>query len=1042
MNRTLNKILLAVLSACFAVSLSLAATACSHEHDFSGKYGKDENGHWQYCSEDGCDEHGETKPHNFDEGTKNNDTGKTVYVCETCGYSYETANTTYSIGLYSQGGGGVYGVKYTLYDDEDNEIAVELSNSDGTIRFRNIEPGDYIAEIDVSTIPAGYNLAVGETGLVTFSRQVGTAVVKFETQLIDSETIPNKVFKVGDPMYDITITATDTTTREHYSIKLSDVLDGYKAIVLNFFYQNCSPCATEFPYIQEVYVTDKYNEHLKLIALNYTGNGETENGMISYATSKGLDFDFAMDTDSIVSHFPDGENLAFPTTVIIDRYGAIAMIDHGGIPDATIWRSTFAYYVSDDYVPEYGNGGNIGDGGSDNPTSPVVRPDMPESEDIANAITTANDLTTKQSITYTSVSDTTSNDYIYNFPWQIGNEPIVIGGTEIPTDGSYIMTSNTGRPGAFSIILMHVQLNKGEALKFEHLTSTEYNVPNDNGDYLYVLVDGVIQRTFVGEHTAWEDATAFVAQYSGNYEITFIYQKDIAVDAGNDTVYIKNVRKELAVVDGAANTEMYDGLYNAANNYTLDSGVNINDYGMFKGYYNYVATYYDETNEVYRVALSGNENQKSDNDPILLADLYYLTPWSDTFSIWNLAFAHTTNSVFDTKYEGFNPNFAIALEEYSWIQMNNPSGYVPVTKELQGILEYILDQIGRENDARQWLEVCRYYVHIGADHASNENCLAHDNLATCVGPRMAKEVGSVNNETPLEFTASVPYSLMPRGFYYKFKVETEGVYRFTANGGSFYLADSCGIAIEQGDSTVYGGSGGIVAYLKAGAWYCLGCTFGSNAETGDAILGSFKVNIAYVDATYTYLTTLATDYTYTYDEETGSVYVPTAIGLYGYVLHTDGFYYVADKNGNADIRQPIYIDLVGNTFASSYNSMTIEEMNNQGGLTSDLVVQLKIEDLIAASKEVGMENELYGFTQASDWLCELINVAINAGDTDTYAANAWMLTAYYRRVVDEFKTTGELVYGNYHMTGNYNENDLANPEFGYIPGWRYEPEEE
>ena len=56
-----------------------------------------------------------------------------------------------------------------------------------------------------------------------------------------------------------------------------------------------------------------------------------------------------MDRDKIVSMKKFGTNY-YPTTVIIDRYGTICLIEISAILDQGLWNNLFAYFTAEDYT--------------------------------------------------------------------------------------------------------------------------------------------------------------------------------------------------------------------------------------------------------------------------------------------------------------------------------------------------------------------------------------------------------------------------------------------------------------------------------------------------------------------------------------------------------------------------------------------------------------------------------------------------------------------------------------------------------------------
>ena len=156
-------------------------------------------------------------------------------------------------------------------------------------------------------------------------------------QLLPEEEIEGKTFKLGDVFADMTVTAVDGTT-----YKLSEILKEKKAVVLNFWYTNCGPCQMEFPYMQEAYET--YQDKLEILAVDTYGDRESE--IADFQKRFELTFPMAALDSKWERCLRVG---AYPTTVVIDRYGIVSFSHTGMITEVEEFNKLFEFFTSETY---------------------------------------------------------------------------------------------------------------------------------------------------------------------------------------------------------------------------------------------------------------------------------------------------------------------------------------------------------------------------------------------------------------------------------------------------------------------------------------------------------------------------------------------------------------------------------------------------------------------------------------------------------------------------------------------------------------------
>ena len=181
-------------------------------------------------------------------------------------------------------------------------------------------------------------------GLVAMVLVLGTFVAcgnnegkEQQVQLLSENELEGVTFKRGDIFTDMSVTTPDGTTYQ-----ISDLLKEKKAVVLNFWYINCGPCQMEFPYMQEAY--EKYQEDIEILALNpYDGTDET---VAEFQKKYELTFPMAVCDEVWQERMGI---VAYPTTVVIDRYGVVSFVHTGMITETAEFEKLFGFFTAEDY---------------------------------------------------------------------------------------------------------------------------------------------------------------------------------------------------------------------------------------------------------------------------------------------------------------------------------------------------------------------------------------------------------------------------------------------------------------------------------------------------------------------------------------------------------------------------------------------------------------------------------------------------------------------------------------------------------------------
>lgn len=244
-----------------------------------------------------------------------------------------SGDVSYTVEVANEAGTPLAGVEVYLYKDRSLSDLINFAKTDeaGRVTFTTDASGCVVALKDV---PAGYETEEYYVLSGEVTRIVLKAVLQTDVDL-------SKVtYRLGDMIHDFKFT--DGAGNEYV---LSQLLQEKKAVVLNFWYTNCGPCATEFPYLQTAY--DKYKDSIALLAVDPCVGGDDNAAVAQFATTHNLTFPM-MVCD------PDWANamqlIGYPTTVVIDRYGMITFMHAGMITEAATFETIFAFYGAEEYT--------------------------------------------------------------------------------------------------------------------------------------------------------------------------------------------------------------------------------------------------------------------------------------------------------------------------------------------------------------------------------------------------------------------------------------------------------------------------------------------------------------------------------------------------------------------------------------------------------------------------------------------------------------------------------------------------------------------
>ena len=763
----------------------------------------------------------------------------------------QSGETEYTVKVVTVGGMPLEGIMVYIHNGEGYSVCTVPQETDknGIAKFTLKTSNDYTVQVDGA--PKGYNVREGLTKDDRYALTAPDTVITLSSAPIKTGGFESS-YELGDVMYDFTLT--DINGK---SYKLSDMLKTKDMVMLNFWYIDCSNCAAEFPYINRVY--ENYKDDIEILAINdYPTDSieEIENYneyLREVYKTLGEDETLNMpiikvgntENDLTLSKFPSE---GYPTTVIIDRYGVICMIEVGAVLGESKWKNVFDYFVGDDYKQTL-----ITDNSILNPKiEPTVKWDEDSEQEIKDAFNSGD-------ITVSYHPETNEKDAKYAWPFI----------KDTFNGETVIRPSNTGIDNSFAILYAEVSLKPGQAIMFDYFASTQNTI---NGtDVLYILVDGKDIYSISGISDEYETCCTYVDPRPvtetnkddvATYEVAFAFYKDDVEAEGDDTVYLKNLRV-VSVEDIPVETYIFR--YAATDPTETGDGFNtyVNVYLAPDGY--------------YRVG----DPSLGNNAPLLLANHLSYTQFDPEKTVSERVYAN-----YELMVDGVNKfnNWVIYGNAASNSQMYY---YTPVTEELREMLmaycEEYRSKVGKAASENLWLQLCVYYDAYGKDEEGNPaEHLPNPIQGLTAFSAFEVEISNPNPEAQGDIVASaeVTYNrvIMPRGYLYKFVPTKDGVYRITSDSdkevnGWIFIGTNEEWAENEGDRTILStyeagerytpellidpdGDGiyehdnknvSLVAYMKAGEAYYIDIAYYDVYE-----VGTFTFDVAWVGDSFKY----------------------------------------------------------------------------------------------------------------------------------------------------------------------------------------------
>lgn len=751
---------------------------------------------------------------------------------------------SYTVSVKTAGGMPMSGVAAYIYADATLSDLKDYGETDenGTVSFNLPVGTDYA--IDLESVPDGYQVAES----YAFS---GTkAEITLTSALIEGENLSGASLGLGDIMYNFTVTdnAGVTTT-------LSEVLKEKKMALLNFFYTTCGPCVTEFPYMQEAY--EAYQEKVGIIALDPMDDAAA---VEAFKGSMGLTFPMVSCQPAWSATFAVS---GYPTSIVVDRYGMICLIEVGGLTSSRPFNSIFEVFSADDYQQKvYTSLDEV-----------VVRMkpnvEMPTSDEIA-AVLNKGDI----NVAY---RDETSDEYSWPFVLTEKNGEQCLASANSKVEASY------------SIVFADVTLKEGEAVGFDYLISSERGA-----DVFHVIVDDEPIYSISGVSTPeeWKTAYPWVAPKDGTYELKLAYIKDDTTDEGDDAVYMKNMR---IVSTDQIDTPTYIPQYASK----TDDGFE----------YQYVDVVMNEKDGYYHVG--------SANGPLLLADLKGYTNFSEDQTLWDIAYNG------DITEDGHN-YYDDLVEYFSYATNSSLEGVCTVNQKLADLLKKVDQIVGFDDaDDNEWLKFCKYYQAYGTKGVQLEDPIKGLATFAALEAKLGKDIPTnvFHYSTIIMPRGKLAKFVPNKNGVYRITSKSD-----SAQGvdGWIFNENREELLVYEMSERMWNDSDNVsmLYYMEAGKPYFIDIAFWDVYEAG-----SIYYDIEYVAPTYEVFRLASPGYFTYDTNATGDAMYHTIAGGIKVIMKNDGYYYEdlgKDANGKQLYGSMLYADFSGVTSLFSAPVATVK----------------------------------------------------------------------------------------------------------------------
>ena len=724
---------------------------------------------------------------------------------------------TYSVSVKTAGGMKLEDVTVYIFRDEAKKDMVDYgeTDKDGKASFTLVKGGTYY--IGIEGLAKGYEVK----DYYTFTGNAAEITVK--SSLITDETLSSvSSLKLGDVMRDFEVTL---PSGEKY--KLSEDLKNKDMVLINFFYTTCGPCVNEFPFMEEAY--QMYKDDVGIIAID-SYPMDTSESVGVFQQTMGLSFPMA---DCPETWFGIFGTQGYPTSIIVDRYGVICMIETGGLTSLRPFTSMFDFFTGDDYKQKIVT--------SMDEIVTNVKPtyDMPSSDEISGVINNGD-----IQVVYRGEEKDE-----YSWPFVITEKNGV----------QCVKSSNSLIEGSYSIMYADVTLKAGEAIGFDYLISSERGA-----DVMHVIVNDepIYTISGVSEVEEWKSAYPWVADEDGTYEIALCYIKDDSTDEGDDAVYIKNMRV-------CTSKDIDVATYLPRQAATSEDGFE----------YDYVDIFYNSKDGYYHVG--------SVNGPLLLVNMTAgVTEFNEEKTLWNIVYDDALMLEGKSLYE-------LMVNYFSYASNSSLIGYCTVNKELAVYLKAVADLVGFTDDENEWLKMCKYYEAYGKNVKQLEDPIKGLAPFSAYEAKLGKNVSTnyFYYETAIIPRGKLAKFVPSKSGVYRITSRSE-----SSQGVDGWIFDGNRqeLLVYEMDERLYNDSDEVsmVFYMKAGEAYYIDIAFWDVYEAG-----YIYYDIEYVASSLQHFRLASPGYfTYDSDATGDAMYHLIAGGI-DVVLGKDGYYYEDLGNG-------------------------------------------------------------------------------------------------------------------------------------------------
>ncbi len=780
---------------------------------------------------------------------------------------------TYSVKVLSKGG-LIFKEQSLFVDKGTTQITSGWTDENGVFTF-TAEPDTYT--VSAAAIPEGYSYEP-----LNLTADVNEGELVLYSEVITSAPVSGQRYVMGDIIHNYSFTTPYELNGSVWNKSVAEILADKEVLLINNWGTGCTYCVQEMPAMQEIY--EKYSDKIEIVAVsNYTNPIDNDSAIINYYAKNGYTFPMMRDTNGFSTKFGLS---AWPTTVVIDRYGAIARIEVGAVTSSEVFERLILKYIGEDYVQSF----IPGESESESINNEIAKPDVVIEADHYEKIA--------QAMNGTGVDIEWFGETEYEYAW-----PFVLGKDEdVSPDKVVMYSSNTGKANSMSIIYATVTIDAGKVLTFDYYSETEED------DVFSILWDGKIIKEISGYSKDWQTCYLYTDLISGAHNLSMAYKKDSQKNGGKDNVYLRNMR----YTDVSDITESTDMLRGAAYG-TPAAGASV---------FPYYAEAELKPDGYYHVKLDSLENKQyagNDESPLLLVNLLKATAWLNELSIYQLVLginATTNEYLVDCTFtingetRDYRSDF---IQYFKAAAASYVPDHVPVDSFLHDLLVALMqkvNQLSQENYyENEWLEACYFYSHYGSGSPIGDPVLG----------LMKRNAIPVTEGT---YTADLTRNMQPfPTVIYSFTPAADAVYKIESlipddDAGKYSAqvwlydddTDPDSAIIESGSLRVTRGEVNeqnfeIYRYMKAGHKYYIEVAF-MMMETGRL---DFK--ISNVGQSATVLTPCSYDlYDAVLDEfgnDTGEVVVAGAVD---YVKDNDGYYHA--KNSDGTMGDYIYLDVI------------------------------------------------------------------------------------------------------------------------------------